>query len=356
MLSTLLTLALLGTPPMPLPLQGTYWTLTSINPRGTEEFKLGPYLTQPTLSIQGARASGSTGCSPLKANVNVQGSTIRFTGIDAGSDKRCTDHALSLRGDLTDLLRDATSYEIKDGTLILHAGPRQLTFSALTLPNLSGNWQVTRLVLNGKTVPVGQDARLTLTHSGTTLRLSGSLGCNQLGANGTLQGQVVNFGGLTSTRMMCPPDRMQGEMALGQLLRGPVSLQASGNSLTWTAKDGSLTLLRHSATSQNATLQGAYTLVSINGKAPPQMNRPATVEFQGGKVNGSDGCNLYGASYQLVGSQINLTTPAMSTLMACPENGEVPLPDLLGKQPTFSLSGNTLTLRAGAEVWVFQAK
>lgn len=343
------------------PLQNTTWTLVQIKP-GSNMITLNERLDKPRLQMKGNQVTGFTGCSPLKASVTVNGNNITFSNIDGGPTDQCNDHILGLRDDYTTLLSRASTYTIEGDTLTIQAVKSQLIFKAYgekstattaAPANLSGEWHVSALTLNGKTVTIPNKASLNLRQTSSKLEFSGSVGCNQLQSSSNLNGNKVNFNGMTSTKMMCPPNQMQAEMALGQLLRGPLTITVSGNTQTWTGQNGKLVLTRRAETT---SLSGPYTLISMNGKAPPQMNRAATIRFQHGKVSGSDGCNLYSADYQLAGQQITLTTPAMSTMMACPNNGEVPLPALLMKKPTFTLNGKTLTLKAGLEVWVFQAK
>jgi len=67
------------------------------------------------------------------------------------------------------------------------------------------------------------------------------------------------------------------------------------------------------------TLEGtSWILTTIDG-AEPLPDTAITASFQeDGNLAGSDGCNRYGATYQVDGDQITVT-PGMGTLMACPE-------------------------------------
>jgi heat shock protein HslJ len=44
---------------------------------------------------------------------------------------------------------------------------------------------------------------------------------------------------------------------------------------------------------------------------------PATLRFEGGRAQGSDGCNRYGVGYSTDGAKFATTGPGMSTQMAC---------------------------------------
>lgn len=67
------------------------------------------------------------------------------------------------------------------------------------------------------------------------------------------------------------------------------------------------------------TLEGtSWILTTLNG-AEPLPDTTITASFQeDGNLTGTDGCNRYGATYQVDGNQITIT-PGIGTLMACPE-------------------------------------
>ncbi len=67
------------------------------------------------------------------------------------------------------------------------------------------------------------------------------------------------------------------------------------------------------------TLEGtSWILTTLNG-AEPLPDTTITASFEAdGNLAGSDGCNRYGATYQVNGDQITFT-PGIGTLMACPE-------------------------------------
>lgn len=85
----------------------------------------------PSLLALGAVAQptlGHTGCSRLKASVQVRGQALLFRDIDAGSADFCPDHALGLCGASTALLAHATRSSVQGGQPTLYAGRGRLTF------------------------------------------------------------------------------------------------------------------------------------------------------------------------------------------------------------------------------------
>jgi len=62
----------------------------------------------------------------------------------------------------------------------------------------------------------------------------------------------------------------------------------------------------------------AWTLASLPGTTllpAPQ----ATLQFEGGRATGSDGCNRYGTSFKTADGKLELGAQRVSTQMACPE-------------------------------------
>ena len=62
----------------------------------------------------------------------------------------------------------------------------------------------------------------------------------------------------------------------------------------------------------------AWTLSGLAGRRLPTGPTP-TMQFEGGRVQGSDGCNRYSAPYTAAEGRFQLESPGVSTQMACPE-------------------------------------
>jgi heat shock protein HslJ len=95
------------------------------------------------------------------------------------------------------------------------------------------------------------------------------------------------------------------------------------------------------------TLEGtSWILTTLNGAAPlPDTTITASFEPDG-NLSGSDGCNRYGATYEVDGDQITIT-PGIGTLMACPD----PIMKQAGEYMTalaaatsYQIQGDTLEL------------
>ncbi|UBV43260.1 META domain-containing protein [Deinococcus taeanensis] len=366
-----LTFAALAAPASSASPVGVTWTLQVIQPAGQAPITPGARLTRPTLRLDGTGSrltvTGTTGCSALNAQAALNGQALVLRAVQGGTSERCADAALSLRGDYLHLLNTTTRYALKSGTLTLSGAAGQLTFTAggampQPVPSpalLNGTWLARSL--RGPAGPERTTALLRLSVQGARVTLGGLAGCNTVSATGAvLDGPQVQFGVVTATRRVCPGAAGEAETRLLSLLRGPLSATVQGDTLLLRGATGQLTLTRAPAVITPGAGQPdpdrTYTLTRLNGQPAPQTPRPVTLTFQAGRVGGSDGCNSVGAAYVLQGGRVTLSEPVVSTRMACPEGLSVNLAGLLEQRPALGVQGAVLTLRAGEEVWEFQAR
>lgn len=393
-LSSLLLSAALsggGAPTPPASLTARTWVLTELAPGGRVRRVSGerptltvtsPTITSPNVTSKSGSltVSGSTGCNTYRGPATLSGQRLKLSAL-ATTRRGCAPAAARLENDFLTLLRGASHYRLSGQTLTVYAGGlSRLVFTAapaaapggsmptpprtpatatppaatpLTAAQLAGDWQLTRLREGGKAVNVPADALLTFTASGTgTLRLSGSAGCNRLMGEATLGGANLTFGPLAGTRMFC--EDMAAEQALTRVLRGTGQLAVSGNLLTWRGTGGELELTRRAAVTVAADLGGTYRLLSVSG-TPADASRAVRLTFNAGQLGGFNGCNSFGGEYRLDKAGQLTADSLISTLRACPDQTDQPsLTALLGKAPMLRLSGQTLTLEAGGEQWVFE--
>jgi heat shock protein HslJ len=110
----------------------------------------------------------------------------------------------------------------------------------------------------------------------------------------------------------------------------------------------------------SASLEATSWVLTELGGSPPVQGTEITVQFAAdGNLGGSGGCNSYGATYAVDGSQLTISQ-VVSTMMAC----DTPIMDqetqyftALGSTASYTISGETLTLSdsAGASLAVFAA-
>src|SRR5262249_11487086 len=110
-------------------------------------------------------------------------------------------------------------------------------------------------------------------------------------------------------------------------------------------------------------LEGTYwKAIELAGKpTPPAQDayREAHLQFQAGRVSGSDGCNLVTGSYQLNGERITFGQMA-GTLMACLDSSatEEPFRNALKNASRLTIAGDRLELldAGGTRLAAFKAR
>lgn len=103
----------------------------------------------------------------------------------------------------------------------------------------------------------------------------------------------------------------------------------------------------------------SWVLVSYD-KNRPIEGTTLTAEFKDGQIGGSSGCNSYGGTYEVNGSEI-VVSDVVSTLMACMEpegvmGQEQRFMELLMNAETYTLSDDRLEITAadGRSMLVFE--
>ena len=110
----------------------------------------------------------------------------------------------------------------------------------------------------------------------------------------------------------------------------------------------------------DVVLETSWTAKSVNGEDVLEEFEPVTVQFDDtGAVMGSSGCNQYGGSYQVTGSEIALTV-SPTTRIACLElqgEQESRVREALNGAAQFDITDGELTLinADGAVVASFEA-
>jgi heat shock protein HslJ len=105
--------------------------------------------------------------------------------------------------------------------------------SAFNLANT--NWRV--VSINGRPVPPSGYYFNFMPD-----RVSGRLGCNNIGAGYRVEGGTLRAAALMMTRMACPDMRFESEGT--RIMEQPMSLSESGDRMTWTNRAGTIELIR----------------------------------------------------------------------------------------------------------------
>ncbi|PJF27005.1 MAG: hypothetical protein CUN53_05700, partial [Phototrophicales bacterium] len=190
------------------------------------------------------------------------------------------------------------------------------------------------LVGSGITMEFGEDNRVF-----------GSGGCNRYSGSYTLDDDMISFGAVASTRMMCMDEAvMAREMAFFTALSSATRLETDGEQLTLTYGANQRLIF-----ARVSPLPGtAWQLVSLDGATPAGV---ITLRFDDeGRATGSGGCNQFGGGYVVEGDGIQFSQ-VITTERAC-LNDDVMAQEsafyaALSEAVLFSLNDDELTITYG---------
>jgi heat shock protein HslJ len=228
--------------------------------------------------------------------------------------------------------------------------------SSTTVPaglDLDGRTFLSQSATDGgepKTFVAGTQVTLRFADGG----VSGSAGCNTMGADYTLDGDVLRLGDLSMTEMACDEDRMAQDEWLADLLMGAPTVALDGDTLTITGASASLELLDREVADPDRPLVGtdwtADTL--LDGDAASSIAEGVVVELRFGEdglVTIAAGCNGGSAPYEVDGSTITFGD-AVLTLKACSEpeaSVESHVLSVLDGEAEFEIEADRLTITNG---------
>jgi heat shock protein HslJ len=187
--------------------------------------------------------------------------------------------------------------------------------------------------------------------------VGGSGGCNQLGGDASLDGDVLVVGALAMTEMACDEPLMTQDQWLADLLTGRPTLVLDGDQLVLTGGGFTVTLLDEETVTPDASLERTEwvvtSLVTGTGDEAAVASIPDGVAsgllLRGGNAAGSDGCNRFRGTYTVDGDQLTLAGLAMTRMACSGARGEVAdhMDRLLAGAMTYSIDGDRLTLVNG---------
>jgi heat shock protein HslJ len=193
-------------------------------------------------------------------------------------------------------------------------------------------------------------------------RMNGSAGCNSYFATVELDGESFVTSDIGSTLMACADQAVgQQETAYLEALRQANTLQRDGDELRIGYQGGTLRFERMEPAAP-AQLEGTtWELVSFvtEGAASSALaGSTVTVEFAGGQLSGSGGCNSYGGGYTLDGDDITVSEIVM-TEMACMDEAvmaqEQAFLNNLRAATSVAVEGNELRIQHPGGALVFRA-
>ncbi|WP_328872364.1 META domain-containing protein [Streptomyces sp. NBC_00287] len=200
--------------------------------------------------VGGGESGGTVGCNDFGADVEIDGDTVKITDL-ASTAMGCPGPVQEFEEKFQSVFTGTLKAEIEeqDGTkfltltrgegdsITLAEGPAEEPEPALK----GTKWTIDTLVsgkgddATAQSLPKGAKAHLTLAKDGTA---SGNLGCNNFRGKATVKDGTIEFGPLSTTRMLCEGPVMKAEQELTDILSGKVSYQQKDQELTLTAASG----------------------------------------------------------------------------------------------------------------------
>ncbi|WP_420595831.1 META domain-containing protein [Deinococcus sp.] len=218
------------------------YTLSSFSQNGTQTPAPSP---APTLSFDGKRASGFSGCNNFSGSYVARANILRF-GALAATLRACPDDVNAFEQVYTKLLRGVTRFELtgpnNNQTLTLFSGSNdKLIFKQNAgtgevanlgiKSNYDGTWTLKSVPANLRPSDDTRPTQFTLRGS----EISGFDGCNTFKGQANFSGGRMMFAGpVAATRVFCPPQ----QASLIPLLTAGASASVKGKVLTLTGADG----------------------------------------------------------------------------------------------------------------------
>jgi heat shock protein HslJ len=198
-----------------------------------------------TLTFDGTRVAGTTGCNSFTGDYQATGDAITF-GVLATTLALCTEDARTAQEQaIFAALQGTTPYSITGDQLrISYDGGRQaLTYRAVAAPTLEGGeWKLTYFGSTANPQPAVADSAATLAFDGT--RVTGSTGCNRLNGGYTTSGNAITFTPIATTLALCTSDALMAqERAILTALDGTVPYSIVDGKLRIEYDGGAQTLI-----------------------------------------------------------------------------------------------------------------
>ena len=348
----------------PATLAGTSWTLADIADENGTPTSVIPGTTVTAIFSADGNIGGSAGCNHYSAGYTVDGSKLSI-GPAIRTEIYCSEPegVMDQEDRYLALLANVTTYRMEGGLLILvdGKGADLLVFEKIApkpdLPLTGTKWMLESYSTGKDSVSsVIADTTITAVF-GPDGNIGGSAGCNHYGGQYTLDGTNLSVSALFTTLMYCgePEGIMEQETRYLGLLANVSSYWVKGDRLTLTDESGTPLLSFVQAEDiPPAPLTGTeWTLESYNigNEAISSVISGTTVTATlspDGNITGSAGCNRYGATYHLDGTNLSISPP-ISTKMYCGEpegimEQETRYLTLLESVADYSIDGDRLDL------------
>ncbi len=197
----------------------------------------------PTLAVDGARASGSTGCNTFDGRITVApAGGVSITGL-AVTEIGCEPDVMAFEAGLIGVLERIDRFASDADTLTLSdaAGTAELDLSAVApvVPaSLAGSWSLTGLASGPSIASVLAGTAPSLVIDLDAGAIRGNGGCNDFGGRLAVNGNRLAVTEMVNTEIGCEQGIMRQESDYLFTLSNAAFWQIDGSSLTIATADG----------------------------------------------------------------------------------------------------------------------
>lgn len=225
--------------------------------------------------------------------------------------------------------------------------------------DLDGEWRLVSGTHQGDSVPIPEDAPITMTIDGA--EVGGRAACNIYGGELDVDGDRVAIGAMSMTEMGCDAPVMEAEAAYIAALGDVERWARSGSTLTFSGEAVELTYELVPEEPDAALVGTAWRLDSlITGDAVSSTvgDQPATLVLRDdGTLSGSTGCRSFDGRYEVDGESVRIGQ-LVTDDRACPD---IPRQDdivltVLGEGFTYAIDEDRLTVASGQLSLVYVAE
>ncbi len=199
-----------------------------------------------TFSFEGDMLGVNAGCNQQTTSYEIDGTTLRWTGVPAATMMACSDELMAQDTWVTELLTAGVEASLEGASLTMVSGGVTVVAeeqAAEELPIVGTAWAL-ESITTGETVssvPVDVEApTLSFADDGTVEVYAG---CNRGGTTATIaeDGSTITFDPIATTKMACSPAAMDLEAQVLAVLDGEVQASTADGQLTLTNGDTALT-------------------------------------------------------------------------------------------------------------------
>ncbi len=299
-------------------LNDTIWIANSLNGQPPLEG------SELTLGLFNGQVIGSAGCNRFSGRYETSGESFTF-GPLATTGVPCPQILLQQQVAYLETLASVASFQVADEQLLFmdENGESILSYDEVVPATLEGTlWQLVSYN-GGQQAMKGVLPGTRITAMFEAGNVGGSAGCNNYNGPYEVSGNQISIGLLAGTMMMCssPEGIMEQEAAYQTALQSAATYRIIASRLELISENGELAAV-FSAAESVALEETPWTVTSYNngkgGVVSVVGGTELTMQFVGGTVSGSSGCNDFNASYDIDGEQITVG-PAATTRKMCAE-------------------------------------